>query len=153
MGSVGDALDNAVAESFFATLQTELLDLRTWLNRRMLTTAVFEYIEAFYNRLRHHSTLGYLSPIEYERRWTLNELACEKPAAWPKMSTKPDQLQVLYRMKFGVACLSCSHPQKLAAVPLREGEDFGTAPPTTVDTDLGAGSGLTLRWISCLCGI
>ena len=69
MGSVGDALDNAVAESFFATLQTELLDRNIWATRRMLQSAIFEYVEAFYNRRRRHSALGYLSPAEFERRW------------------------------------------------------------------------------------
>lgn len=68
MGSVGDALDNAVAESFFGTLQLELLDRRRWDTRKQLAQAIFEYIEAFYNRQRRHSTLGYLSPIEYEQR-------------------------------------------------------------------------------------
>ncbi len=68
MGSVGDALDNAMAESFFATLQTELLDRRSWSTRTTLTTAIFEYIEGFYNRRRRHSALGYFSPDEYERR-------------------------------------------------------------------------------------
>jgi putative transposase len=69
MGTVGDALDNAVAESFFATLQTELLDRRSWSTRLELRSSIFEYIEAFYNRQRRHSTLGYLNPTEYERRW------------------------------------------------------------------------------------
>lgn len=77
MGSIGDALDNvedlrlvgAVAESFFATLQTELLDRQLWPTREMLRSAIFEYIEVFYNRRRRHSTLGYLSPLEFERRW------------------------------------------------------------------------------------
>lgn len=69
MGRVGDAYDNAVAESFFATLQTELLDRRSWPTRQLLRSAIFEYIECFYNRQRRHSTLGYLSPEEYERRW------------------------------------------------------------------------------------
>jgi len=68
MGSVGDAFDNAVAESFFATLQTELLDRPSWPTRQGLKTAIFEYIEVFYNRRRRHSTLGYLSPVEFERR-------------------------------------------------------------------------------------
>lgn len=67
MGSVGDALDNAVAESFYATLQTELLDRRPWPTRAGLKTAIFEYIEAFYNRRRRHSALGYLSPAEFDR--------------------------------------------------------------------------------------
>jgi len=65
MGTVGDALDNAVAESFFATLQTELLDRGRWPTRRALTTETFSYIEGFYNRTRRHSTLGYLSPKDY----------------------------------------------------------------------------------------
>jgi hypothetical protein len=67
MGSSGDAYDNAVAESFFATLKKELVHRRSWPTRRQLGSAVFEYIEAFYNRERRHSTLGMLSPAEYER--------------------------------------------------------------------------------------
>ena len=74
MGTVGDALDNAVAESFFATLQTELLDRQRWPTRQSLITAIFEYIEGFYNRRRRHSTLGYLSPLDFERRWALTKL-------------------------------------------------------------------------------
>jgi len=66
MGSKGDAYDNAVAESFFATLKKELIHRRAWPTRRELGSAVFEYIEAFYNRERRHSTLGMLSPAEYE---------------------------------------------------------------------------------------
>jgi putative transposase len=67
MGSKGDAYDNAVAESFFATLKKELVHRQSWPSRRDLSSAVFEYIEAFYNRQRRHSTLGYLSPEEFER--------------------------------------------------------------------------------------
>ena len=67
MGSKGDAYDNAVAESFFATIKKELVHRQPWPSRRDLSSAVFEYIEAFYNRQRRHSTLGYLSPEEYER--------------------------------------------------------------------------------------
>jgi putative transposase len=67
MGSTGDAYDNAVAESFFATIKKELVHRQSWPSRRDLSSAVFEYIEAFYNRQRRHSTLGYLSPEEYER--------------------------------------------------------------------------------------
>jgi putative transposase len=66
MGSVGDCYDNAAAESFFATLKTELLTRRSWATRAEATTAIFEYIEAFYNRRRRHSTLDYLSPADYE---------------------------------------------------------------------------------------
>lgn len=75
MGAVGDALDNAIAESFFATLQVELLDRRRWETRAQLATAIFEYIEAFFNRQRLHSTLGYLSPAEYEEVYALQQAA------------------------------------------------------------------------------
>ena len=64
MGSVGDCFDNAVTESFFATLECELLDRARFAAR----TAVFDYVEGSYNPRRRHSTLGYLSPAEYERR-------------------------------------------------------------------------------------
>jgi putative transposase len=66
MGTVGDALDNAVAESFFASLQCELLDRHRWNTRADLARAMFHYIEAFYNPTRRHSTLGYLSPVDFE---------------------------------------------------------------------------------------
>jgi putative transposase len=65
MGTVGDALDNAVAESFFATLQTELLDRHHWTTRGQLAQAIFEWIEVFYNQHRRHSTLAMLSPLSY----------------------------------------------------------------------------------------
>ena len=67
MGSTGDAYDNAVAESFFATLKKELVNRRSWPTRAELRTAVFDYIEIFYNATRRHSTLGMLSPSEYEK--------------------------------------------------------------------------------------
>jgi putative transposase len=67
MGSRGDAYDNAVAETFFATIKKELVNRRSWQSRLELQSAVFEYIEAFYNRRRRHSTLGMLSPTDYER--------------------------------------------------------------------------------------
>jgi putative transposase len=67
MGSVGDAFDNAVAESFFGTLQLELLDRQPhWSTREQLATAMFEWIECFYNPQRRHSSVGMLSPIDYE---------------------------------------------------------------------------------------
>ena len=75
MGTVGDCFDNAVAESFFATLECELLDRRSWPTRRELSTAVFDFIEAFYNLRRRHSTLGYLSPANYEASRASDPLA------------------------------------------------------------------------------
>jgi hypothetical protein len=68
MGSVGDAYDNAMAESFFATLECELLDRRTFKTQAEARMAVFEFIEGFYKPRRRHSSLGYLSSIDYERR-------------------------------------------------------------------------------------
>lgn len=66
MGTVGDALDNAMAESFFGTIQLELLDRQIWNTRRQLAQAIFEYIEAFYNPERRHSSINNMSPIDYE---------------------------------------------------------------------------------------
>lgn len=66
MGSRGDCFDNAVAESFFATLKKELIHRRSWPTKAELRTEVFDYIEVFYNRRRRHRTLGMLSPADYE---------------------------------------------------------------------------------------
>ena len=66
MGRVGSAHDNALAESFVATLKTELLYRNAWPTRQAVRTAIFEYIEGFYNTRRRHSALGYLSPAEFE---------------------------------------------------------------------------------------
>jgi len=66
MGSVADPYDNAMAESFVATLKRELLDRRSWPTREEVRTAIFEFAEVFYNRHRLHSALGYRSPADYE---------------------------------------------------------------------------------------
>lgn len=71
MGSPGSGLDNALAESFFASLETELIDRSSWPTRAAARAAVFDWIERFYNRARIHSSIGYLSPIEFERRYRL----------------------------------------------------------------------------------
>ncbi len=65
MGSVGDCFDNSVVESFFGTLQVELLDQTRWDTRRQLALAVFEWIEAWYNPRRRHSYCSMLSPADY----------------------------------------------------------------------------------------
>ena len=67
MGSVGDCFDNAMCESFFATLECELLDRRHFNTQVEARMAVFEFIEGWYNPHRRHSALDYLSPINYER--------------------------------------------------------------------------------------
>jgi putative transposase len=66
MGSIGDCFDNSVAESFFGTLQLELLDEHLWEGRQQLAQAIFEWIEAWYNPKRRHSYCKMLSPVDYE---------------------------------------------------------------------------------------
>jgi putative transposase len=68
MGSVGDCFDNALCESFFATLECELLERRRFRTQVEARMAVFEFLEGWYNPHRRHSALGYLSPMEFERR-------------------------------------------------------------------------------------
>jgi transposase InsO family protein len=68
VGKKGECWDNAVAESFFATIKRELIDTRAWPTRAGLRRHVFEYIEGWYNTRRLHSTLGYFSPAQYEAR-------------------------------------------------------------------------------------
>ena len=70
MGSVGDCYDNAMCESFFATLECELLDRRKFKTKAEAHIACFEFIEGWYNPSRRHSALGYKSPIDYERSAT-----------------------------------------------------------------------------------
>jgi putative transposase len=70
MGRAGSALDNAISESFVSTLKCELVHRRHFPTRETARSAVFEYLEAFYNRRRLHSSLGYLSPESYERLGT-----------------------------------------------------------------------------------
>ena len=68
MGSVGDCYDNSMMGSFWSRMQVELLDRKRWHTRVELATAIFEYIEIFHNRERRHSSLGMLTPIEFENR-------------------------------------------------------------------------------------
>ncbi|WP_081967137.1 IS3 family transposase [Kitasatospora sp. NRRL B-11411] len=66
VGRTGQCWDNALAESFFATIKRELIDTRTWPSRAAAHSAIFEWIESWYNIRRLHSSLGYRSPAEYE---------------------------------------------------------------------------------------
>jgi putative transposase len=74
MGRAGSALDNAISESFVASLKSELLHRHRFPTREAARTAVFDYIESFYNRSRRHSSLGYLSPSDYDQA-TIEEVA------------------------------------------------------------------------------
>ncbi|MCL4162939.1 UNVERIFIED_CONTAM: hypothetical protein GTU68_031657 [Idotea baltica] len=76
-GSVGDCYDNAMCESFFATLECELIDRSTFRTRQDARSAVFEFIECFYNRYRRHSALGQRSPMQFEHE---EDPACGKAA-------------------------------------------------------------------------
>jgi transposase InsO family protein len=67
MSRKGDCWDNAIAESFFATIKGDLLDRRSWATRAQVEAAIGEWIEVFYNGERRHSALGNVSPINYER--------------------------------------------------------------------------------------
>ena len=79
IGSIGDALDNALAEAFFATLETELLMRHKFATRKAARLALFDFIEGFYNSHRRHSALEYLSPAEFERRqWQRSEVHQER---------------------------------------------------------------------------
>ena len=67
MGSVGDCYDNAMCESFFATLECELPDRTRFRNHDEARSAIFDFIEGFYNTQRRHSAPGYHSPVQFER--------------------------------------------------------------------------------------
>lgn len=81
MGSVGDCFDNAVIESFWGRMQTELLNRQRWRTRIELANAIFEYLEIFHNRQRRHSALGMLTPIEYENLYPNTHPAACSPAS------------------------------------------------------------------------
>jgi len=75
MSGKGNCYDNAVAESFFHTLKTELVYFQTYHTREEARNDVFEYIETFYNRIRMHSTINYCSPVQFEQRWIDSKVA------------------------------------------------------------------------------
>jgi putative transposase len=73
MSGSGNCYDNAVAESFFHTLKTEHIQFNHFETREEAVNSIFEYIEVFYNRQRRHSTLNYLSPMEFEKHWSMQQ--------------------------------------------------------------------------------
>ena len=118
MGSVGDAYDNAMAESFFASLECELLDRRCFRSQAEARMAVFRYIEGWYNPRRRHSALGYLSPANFEAKhrapvsWTA--LAVARLGGHPSVA--------------GDAGLYSAAPQRKLPTPSAEGRDQATVP-------------------------
>jgi putative transposase len=125
MGSVGDAYDNAMAESFFATLECELLDRRRFKTQAEARMAVFAFIEGFYNPRRRHSALGYLSPVAFERQHTpmVEKHSASSPggpnhaAVLAPIKHKPRRARKLRVLDRG-----CARQQSL-----RTGRDEGTA--------------------------
>ena len=75
MGRVASSVDNGLMESFWSTMQRELLDRHAWSTRAELSSAIFEWIEAFYNPRRRHSALGQIAPATFEARHTLTTAA------------------------------------------------------------------------------
>jgi putative transposase len=92
MGSVGDAYDNALCESFFATLECELLDRERFRTPAEARRAIFDYIEGWYNPRRRHSALGYESPLEYERRHAASRFRATAPGK-PKAIETPGSIR------------------------------------------------------------
>ena len=72
MGSVGDCYDNAMCESFFATLECELLERSTFRTKAEAEAAIFQFLEGWYNPHRLHSSLNYVSPVNYEKAYHQN---------------------------------------------------------------------------------
>jgi hypothetical protein len=95
MGSVGDAYDNAMCESFFATLECELLDRERFRTQADARLAIFDFIEGWYNPRRRHSALDYLSPVIYERSHSTNDrtVPSESTIASGVLSRYPPQFQ------------------------------------------------------------
>jgi putative transposase len=123
MGSVGDAYDNAMAESFFATLECELLERRRFKTQVEARMAVFAFIEGFYNPRRRHSALGYRSPMAFERQ---HAVTADKPAEAPSSSNRaavlaPIKHKPLRARKVRVLDRDCAQRQSL-----RMGWDGGT---------------------------
>ena len=77
MGTVGDAYDNAMFETCFATLECELVERYRFKTQPEARIVIFDFVEGFYNPRRRRSSLGYLSPIDYERRHGRDRVACQ----------------------------------------------------------------------------
>jgi putative transposase len=124
MGSVGDAYDNAMCESFFATLECELLARNRFKTPAEARSAAFDFIEGFYNSRRRHSSIGYLSPIDFERRHYQTAIV---------VAGAPQAADVLTAVKDK----PCGRPQEAAVLDrrcarrpqLRAGRDGRMAPP------------------------
>jgi putative transposase len=88
MSRSGNVWDNAAMESFFSSLKTERTARKTYRTRDQARADVFDYIERFYNAARRHSTLGYLSPVEFERQAALAQLRVHQTGSRPSLADR-----------------------------------------------------------------
>ena len=123
MGSVGDCFDNAMAESFFATLECELLDRTTLSTHAEARAALFEFIEGWYNTRRRHSALGYRSPLEFERLHQAGAVDGARPVdALPARGERPRCMR---------RAMHFQHPARDGAGPLLSGVEYGQYAPSS----------------------
>jgi hypothetical protein len=121
-----DCWDNAVVESFFSTLKHELVYRTTFANHHAARSALFQYIEGFYNRRRLHSSLGYLSPEEYERRNVTDQLTtCPPNRGNPSRAPLPS-LSPLRGARANIRCEG--EPPCQVPAPAVAGEGQGEGP-------------------------
>jgi putative transposase len=115
-GTIGQGLDNAMMESFWSSIQIELLDRQKWKTRVGLANAIFDYIEIFHNRQRRHSALGYRTPIEYELSFTNDTLTA---VSWPqRLEPKSWVSHLSMQQTEQASCSACSeasqsHPSRI----------------------------------------
>jgi putative transposase len=124
MGSVGDAYDNAMCESFFATLECELLARCRFRTQTEARNAVFAFIEGFYNRRRRHSSLGYASPIDYEQQYREPAVDPSPPQHAAVLAPVNDASRGLRRSPAAIIDRRCARQPHQSA-----GRDERMAPP------------------------
>ena len=127
-GSAGDCYDNAMAESFFATLECELIDRRAFQTQAEARLAIFEYLEGWYNTARRHSGLGYLSPNEFERRAAAAARPADNEGHRDQTTLEPSQIA-----RPGIH----NHPPGVPSTPVSD-QDF--LPPAIVHLSAGGDS-------------
>ena len=120
MGSVGDCFDNAMCESFFATLECELLDRSRFLTTADAELAVFDFIEGFYNTKRRHSSIGYLAPAVFEAR-APRAVTTASPRADTPSSVLPLKGEEARRLAHATASLTAHASAQLSSKPRRHG--------------------------------